>query len=70
MKAKKQELTPDERIKKFQEEEKKLLIESGLVMKEVLVFPEHKKPPIMGKISAWFLKKSGGRIGRIFTTTK
>lgn len=70
MKKKPKALTLEERIKAFALQEQKLLKQHKIAKKSIVVFPTHKKVPLLGRIAGWLLKIAKGKIQTVFIETK
>lgn len=62
--------TIQERAEAYALAEQELLKKHKLAKKNIIVFPHHEKPPRIGLMAGWVLKKLGGRIDQLFIDKK
>lgn len=65
-KSKKLEPNFRERVSYYIDDEKKLLEKYGLLKHIVVLFPQHRKPPLLGKLAVKLLRWSGGAVDAQF----
>lgn len=70
MRKKQEKPTIQERVDSFALAEQALLKKSGLAKKNIITFPNHERPPLIGRFAGWMLRKVGGRIDTLFIETK
>lgn len=70
MRKKQTKPTIQERVDSFALAEQALLKKHKLAKKNVLIFPNHERPPLIGRFAGWILRKVGGRIDTLFIETK
>lgn len=70
MKKKVKASSLSERAELYIKELEALRAKHKLGTRQVIVFPNKEKPPVLGKFAGWVIKKLGGRIDTLFIDKK